>query len=143
MRAYVSGLFSQPVDVVWRLVGDFHAMADWVPTIARADQEGSGVGSVRVLLRQDGGVVRERLVGYDEPDRHLCYEFAGPHGFAVRCFRGTVRLRPVTSTGETFLEWFADFDADAADEAELTVTFEAIFGGLLDALRERLDDTAV
>lgn len=143
MRVYVSDVLSHPVDTVWRLVGDFHSMAGWVPTLTHAEAEGpAGVGSIRVLHRQDGGVVRERLVGQDDRDRRLCYEFAGPHRFAVRDYRGTIQLRPVTSSGGTFLEWYADFDVDTADEDTMRTTFESIFVALIGALRRHLDADA-
>lgn len=142
MRAYVSCVLSHPVEAVWQVLGDFHAIDEWVPSIASAEVDGAAgrgsVGSVRILYRSDGIEVRERLVGYDERDHRFSYEFAGPHRFPLRRFLATVRLRPVTSTGQTFLEWFADFDADESDEQGLTSTFESIYGALIEALCEHL-----
>jgi len=60
---------------------------------------------------------------------------------AVTSARGTlvstIRLAPVTETDGTFIEWFAEFDSEAADEAELMSLFgDGVFGAGLSALRE-------
>lgn len=146
MRAYVSCVLSQPVDEAWRVLGDFHSIAEWAPTIVRSEVDGtpgrSSVGSVRVLHRKDGAVIRERLVSYDDHSRCLSYEFSGQSRFGVRRLVATIGLRPVTSSDGTFLEWFADFDADEADEDEMRATLESVYVGLIDALRHHLDHLA-
>jgi hypothetical protein len=46
-------------------------------------------------------------------------------------------VTPVTASGEAFVEWWAELDADAADEERLTDLFaNAVFGSGIEALRE-------
>lgn len=142
MRACASAVSAHSADDVWQVLGDFHGMPVWLPSLQRGDVEGDGgrgaVGSVRVLHRVDGTVVRERLVGHDERGRFYHYEFAGPHSFPVRAFRGTVAVRPVTAGGGSFIEWLCDFDADAADEQTAVDTFTGLYTRLIDALLAHL-----
>ena len=51
-----------PADVVWALIGPYGSISSWMPGIASADVEGSGVGAVRVLTTDDGGKIAERLL---------------------------------------------------------------------------------
>ena len=49
-----------------------------------------------------------------------------------------MQLAPVTDTGQTFGEYWAEYDAEASDEAELTPFFtDAVFVGGLTGLQKR------
>jgi hypothetical protein len=141
--AYVSATIEADIDTVWSVLHDFHGIAGWVGRIRSAEPEdGSGpaaVGSTRRLTMQpDGRVVRERLVHYDAPGHRYSYEFAGEQPFPVRAYRGTVHLLPVTLSGTTFVEWYGEFDCDAAVADRLTTAFTGIYAGFLDDLRAHL-----
>jgi hypothetical protein len=44
----------------------------------------------------------------------------------------------VTDTGHAFMEWWSEFDADAADEEQLTGVFAGgVYGGGIAALQKR------
>ncbi|WP_019816332.1 SRPBCC family protein [Saccharomonospora saliphila] len=130
-RPYASGIVPGHIDEVWRRVRDFDGLPAWHPAIAGSEIEpgpGAGeVGAVRRLTLADGGVVRERLLALDDVDHSYAYSMLdGP--FPIRSYVSTIRLAPVTATGDTFVEWWADYDADAADEEKLTTTFaEGVF----------------
>ncbi|GGJ67526.1 hypothetical protein GCM10010121_092790 [Streptomyces brasiliensis] len=71
-----------------------------------------------------GGLARERLVSMDAHDRSYRYEFppdAIP--FPVRTYVATIRVRPVTSSVHTFVEWYGDYDCDADVEDEMREAF--------------------
>lgn len=116
------------VDAVWRVVRDFDGLPAWVPPItastledgARPDQ----VGAVRHLTLGDGGTVRERLVALDDRERSLTYAIV-ESPFPVQDYRSTIRVLPVTSSGECFVTWSVLFDCDL-DQAE---RLSAFFGG--------------
>jgi hypothetical protein len=141
--AYVSAIIEADIDTVWSVLHDFHGIDGWVHRIRSAEPEdGAGpaaVGSTRRLTMQpDGRVVRERLVHYDAPGHRYSYEFAGEQPFPVRAYRGTVHLLPVTLSGTTFVEWYGEFDCDAAVADRLTTAFTRIYAGFLDDLRAHL-----
>jgi hypothetical protein len=142
-RAYFSLVLAEPIDAVWLVVADFHGIGKWVSRIRGSTSEfGSGpgaVGTVRWLdLEPDGRQVGERLVRYDESARLYSYEFVEPKPFPVRSYRGTLHLLPVTTTGSTFLQWYGDFDADAADVEQLTSSFIAIYAEFASNLADYL-----
>jgi hypothetical protein len=140
-RPYASALVPTGADELWQLVRDFTGLAEWHPGIESSEIEGPGsadtVGCVRCLTLPDGGVVRERLMALDDTERSYTYDILDSP-FPVRRYRATIRVAPVTSTGEAFVEWWSEYDADAADEADLTATFaDAVYGTGLGALRDR------
>ncbi|WP_019854654.1 SRPBCC family protein [Actinopolyspora mortivallis] len=140
-ESYASIVIAAPARRVWQWFGDFGGLAQWHPGIAELEMEdGAGpreVGAVRRLWLGDGTRVRERLVALDEVGHSHTYEMLeGP--FPIRSYRATVRVRPVTATGESFAEWWARYDADAEREAELDRTFaEGVFATGLAELARR------
>ncbi|ASU78279.1 SRPBCC family protein [Actinopolyspora erythraea] len=137
-ESYSSALVDAPVERVWRVFGDFAALADWHPAITAGEIEQNSspfvVGAVRKLWLADGSTVRERLVSFDSVRCSYGYEMLeGP--FPVRNYRATVRVTPVTATGATFAEWSAHYDADADQVVELDRVFrEDVFAAGLAAL---------
>lgn len=126
-RAYFSAIVPAPVDEVWPVLGRFESIADFVAKLSAGELEGGTgpvVGAVRRLTLTAGGQARERLVSMDARDRSYTYEFPlGSNPFPVRSYLATIRVRPVSSTGETFVEWYGDYDCDAAAEAEMREAF--------------------
>lgn len=140
-RPYASSVINAPADAVWSLLRDFAAIADWHPAIDTCEIEPGPAsplpGTVRHLTNPLG-VFRERLLSLDDAERSYTYEFL-ESPFPVRRYRSTIRVAPVSDTGAAFVEWWAEYDADAADEKRLTETFaDAVFGGGLRAVREHL-----
>jgi hypothetical protein len=141
--ACVSTTLDHDVDAVWAVVGDFHGLPAWIGRIRSGEAEGGSgrgpVGSVRRLtLEPEGRVARERLVRYDEPGRSYSYEFADAIPFPVGAYRGNVRVLPITDSGATFIEWYGEFDCDAAILEEITAIFKAIYTEFLEDLRAHL-----
>ncbi|GAA3356244.1 MULTISPECIES: SRPBCC family protein [Saccharopolyspora] len=139
-RSYASRVVPAAADEVWALVRDFGGLPRWHPGIGSSEVESGAspaeLGAVRRLVVGDGGVVRERLVGLDDAARSCTYEITeGP--FPVRSYRSTIRVLPITATGESFVEWYADYDAEAAHEAQLDEIFGGgVFGAGLKALAD-------
>lgn len=142
-RPYASGVVAAPVDKVWARVRAFGDLPDFLAAIGHCELvEGvdGQVGAVRRLTLAAGGdPFDERLLALDDPGRTLTYAFTGANPFGVRRYVSTVRVSPVTDTGESFVEWWAEYDADAGQEAELDRTFaQDVYGGGIAGLRELL-----
>ena len=140
-RPYASGVVAASADDVWARVRDFDGMPGWHPGIKtselRSGGSGAEVGAVRRLGLGGDAFVEERLVTLDDGDRSYTYEFTDPGPFAARRYVSTIRVAPVTDTGHAFVEWWSEFDADAADEAGLSETFAgAVYAGGIKALQE-------
>lgn len=137
---YSSAIIPATADEVWALVRDFNGMPAWHPAVKQSELEkgtdGTTIGAARKLTLGDGGIVRENLVAMNDHDRRFTYEIT-ESPFPVRRYVSTLRIAPITATGEAFGEWWADYDADGADEATLTDTFaNAIYGAGLAALQK-------
>ena len=120
---------------------DFGGLARWHPAIEHGElirgATGFEIGAQRRLTLGDGGVVVEQLVALDDRAHALTYEIL-ESPFPVRRYVSTVRLAPVTATGQTFGEWWVDFDADATHEGDLVDLFaNGVFGAGLAALAEK------
>lgn len=139
-RPYASAVIPAPVEQVWDVARDFGALSGWHPAIEASSLDsgtGAEVGAVRRLILGDGGVVVERLLRLDDVDRLCTYEIL-ESPFAVRRYVATFTFAPVTDTGQTFGQWWAEYDAEAADEAELTAFFaDGVFAGGFGGLQKR------
>ena len=135
-EALASAIIPAGAADVWAVVRDFDGLPRWHPAIASSELEtpGDSVGAVRRLTLGDGGEVREVLIALDDTARSLTYEIL-TSPFPVRLYRSTIRVVPVTTTGESFVEWRVVFDCDS-DDAERLVEFfgQGVFGGGLTGL---------
>lgn len=139
-RPYASAVVPADPDDVWRLVRDFDGLPGWHPAISASELStgtAAEVGAVRELTLADGGVVVERLVTLDDAARSCTYEIL-QSPFAVRRYVATIRVTPVTESGQTFVEWWSEYDADSGAEAELSALFaNGVYAAGLSALRTR------
>jgi hypothetical protein len=128
-------------DDVWQIVRQFNGLADWHPMINESKIESGSaqeVGAVRRLTLGDGSQVAERLLTLDDDDRSYTYAFTDPGNMPVRSYKSTVRVAPITSTGQAFVEWWAWFDSESAVEADMSRTYsEGVYGSGIAALAER------
>ncbi|MEV0068114.1 MULTISPECIES: SRPBCC family protein [unclassified Amycolatopsis] len=142
-RPYASGVVAAPVEKVWAQVRAFGDVSAFLPAVGHseiADGVDGQVGAVRRLTLDAGGdPFDERLLVLDDPGRTLTYAFTGANPFGVRRYVSTVRVSPVTDTGESFVEWWAEYDADAGQEEELDRTFaQDVYGSGIAGLRKLL-----
>lgn len=139
-RPYASAVVPADADDVWQLVRDFDGLPGWHPAISASELStgtAAEVGAVRRLTLADGGIVVERLLTLDDAARSYTYEILDSP-FAVRRYVSTIRVAPVTESGQAFVEWWAEYDADSGDEAELSALFaDGVFAVGIAALRER------
>ncbi|MFI5615032.1 SRPBCC family protein [Amycolatopsis sp. NPDC051903] len=140
-RPYASGVVAAPADQVWARVRAFGDIPDFLAAIGHSEivQGTDGqVGAVRRLTLADGGdPFDERLLVLDDPGRTLTYTFTGANPFGVRRYISTVRVAPITDTDQSFVEWWAEYDANADQEEELTQTFaQGVYGTGIEGLRK-------
>ncbi|MFE6889048.1 SRPBCC family protein [Streptomyces sp. NPDC057694] len=123
-------------DQVWSLIGGFDALPDWLPYISASTAlEG---GRVRSLTNPDGDVIVERLVGFDEAERHYSYAILDAP-FPVDGYLSTIRVHTVPGREDLAeVQWSGRFHAKGATEDEVVELFTGIYADGLDALHEAL-----
>jgi len=126
-----SAVVPADAETTWQVVRDFDGLPGWHPAIAGChleDGPADRIGAIRNLTLADGGAVREILVEIDDRERSLTYAILDSP-FPVDDYRSTIRVVPVTSTGESFVSWSVRFDCDRADSERLSAMFsEDVFG---------------
>lgn len=141
-RPYASGVVAAPAYRVWALLREFNGLPGYMPGLDRSElvegQEGQ-VGAVRRLTLAAGGdTFEERLLALDDAQRTCSYAFRGANPFGVRRYVCTVRVSEITDTGDAYVEWSAEFDADEAQEEELTRSFAGSYAGGIEGVRKVL-----
>jgi hypothetical protein len=120
----MSAVIDAPVEIVWSVLRDFNAIPNWFEPIVKSEIEngkaGDQTGVIRRMTLADGMVAHEQLTGMSEPDYSVTYGVLSKSPVASNV-TGRFRLRPITETGQTFIEWGHEFEpepghADAARE---------------------------
>lgn len=116
IKAYSSTVMALPVDRVWERVRDFNGLPNWHPAATDSrieDGHANGeVGCIRNFALTDGsGRIRETLLSISNPDRSLTYDMLpdGPLPFVN--YVAVMRFSEITSSRETFAQWWAEFEA--------------------------------
>ncbi|CAM5282537.1 hypothetical protein SALBM135S_08668 [Streptomyces alboniger] len=139
-HTFTSAVVPAAADTVWRIVRPFDGLAAWHPAIDTSVLKEGGpttVGSLRQLRFADGlTVVTERLTALDDTARAFTYELV-EHPFPVRRSVSTLRVTPITDTGEAFVEWWADSLEDTVDSAGAQALVRELYGSGLSALQRR------
>jgi ribosome-associated toxin RatA of RatAB toxin-antitoxin module len=141
-KSYASAVINASADTVWSYVRDFANLDEWLPSIETCDVQddmpADQIGAIRRLTALGGDAVfHERLVSFDDEERSYAYEFVDSP-LPVRNYRSQIRVAPVTDSGQAFVEWWGDFDADEKDlEAMRGFFTTGVYGSGLEALRKR------
>ena len=140
-KAYYSTVFEQPAGEVWKIIRDFNNYAVWVHGEGTSEIEdgrsGDSVGAVRSVLYRERRI-RQRLLAQSDIECFQTYEFAGPATLPMTDFKATLRVTPVIDGNRAFVEWWANFDCEAAARAELTQTLAGWFEIWLESLRDAM-----
>jgi hypothetical protein len=138
VKVYVSSVIDAPIDRVWARIRDFNALPSWVPVVVDSRIEdglpSDRIGCVRNFSLDDGGNLREQLLGLSDHDHCFTYNIlVSPMG--VENYVATLKLTRITDGDRTFAEWWADFDCEAGREQELqddigNNVFQAAFDNL-------------
>ncbi|MGW2225045.1 SRPBCC family protein [Streptomyces formicae] len=123
-------------DKVWSLIGGFDALPDWLPYIPESTAlEG---GRVRRLTNPDGDVIIERLVDFNEAERHYSYAILQAP-FPVGGYVSTLRVHTVPDRDDVAeVQWSGRFTPVGATEEEVVDLFTGIYADGLDALHAAL-----
>lgn len=122
----------QSPDRVWRLIGGFGSLPDWLPYIP--ESELSEGGRVRRLTNQDGGVIVERLQAFDHDARSYSYAIEEAP-FPVTGYLSTLRVHTVPGSPDlSRVEWSGTFTPVGVSDTDAEGLFHGIYADGLAAL---------
>lgn len=116
---------------VWRLVGGFGALPDWLPYITTSEL-GEG-GRTRRLTNPDGEVIVERLLIFDEDGRSYSYAILQAP-FPVTDYVSTLRVSAKSNDAGSRVIWSGHFTPRGVSAADATQLFQGIYDAGLAAL---------
>ncbi len=119
-----------PANTVWRLIGGFDSLPDWLPYIPKS--EASEGGRVRTLANPAGEAIVERLMAFDEAGRSYSYAILSAP-FPVTGYRSTLRVVDVAK-GNARVEWSGEFTPVGVSNEEASTLFRGIYEDGLKAL---------
>lgn len=126
---------SSPPDVVWRVIGGFNSLPDWIPAIRHSEL--SDGGRVRHFTLPDGQSCAERLVSFDDAARTYTYAIVqGP--FPIVDYISTLRVYDVNGGKASRVEWRGSFTPNGVSEQEAARIVQGIYDGGLKSLANSL-----
>ena len=120
----VSRDYVASADSVWELLGDFSALASWLPGVSACAVDRAGAGAIRHVSLMDGSMVKEELVALDNKARSCSYRIVEAPGITADTDYVATLLVVPTGTG-CRVEWSARFQADPAYPAEKVTKAQA------------------
>jgi len=119
-RVWQSTILDAPIAQVWRIVRPLDFIYN--PRVSTVELEGEDVredtvGGERTVYYFDATKQRIRLLELSDQRNELSWEVVSSEpAISVLSVIHTVRLRRVTETNKTFIEWTTDFSKDASNE---------------------------
>ncbi|MGC4051243.1 MAG: SRPBCC family protein [Paludibaculum sp.] len=133
-HAYASLHVPESPDEVWRLIGGFGSLPDWLPYIPGSDlSEG---GRVRRLTNQGGETIVERLEEFDNRTRSYSYSILQAP-FPVTGYLSTIRVEAADGSGSR-VEWAGRFTPQGISDDQASKLFQSIYEDGLKALASSL-----
>jgi polyketide cyclase/dehydrase/lipid transport protein len=106
---------------IWKIVGEFCAIQQWHPAVAKCEETKEGDVTFRTLTLKDGGKIKEKLTGTE--DLAYTYEIVGSP-LPVKNYRSKLWLEVDDEPNRSVIYWQSDFDAadgKSDEEAEKTI----------------------
>lgn len=140
-NVYVSAMLAAPAARVWGLMAPFDRLADWHPafksSVITNGVPANLVGAERLLTLQDGGEIRERLLGMSEFKRTCVYTILSSP-LPISEYVATMRVTPVTMGDRAFVEWWSCFEAAPADREAMVNLIKGVYEAGIEAVAKKL-----
>jgi hypothetical protein len=119
-EVYVSAIIDASLEKVWEVIRDFNALPHWHPLVATSriedDRPADAIGCIRNFqVAGSGETIREQLLALSEVEHFYTYSIL-ESPLPVKDYVATLRLRRITTTGQTFAEWQSKFETPPGDE---------------------------
>ena len=121
-KVSLSAKLPAPAAKVWKIIGGFNALPDWLPPV-KASKLDAG-GKVRTLDLAGGGTVTEKLETLDDEKHVYSYSITNSP-LPVANYLATIK---VSEDGEgSTIEWSSEFSPAGASETEARKVIEDVY----------------
>ncbi len=115
-----------PAQTVWATIGNFNALADWHPGIARSEQTTAEDGAtVRRLTLSGGGTIIERLERKSDTERVYTYSIL-ESPLPVANYTSSLAVREEGGNRCT-VEWSSEFEPSGAPQSQAEQVIRGIY----------------
>ncbi|KJD45932.1 SRPBCC family protein [Paenibacillus terrae] len=131
--AHASTTIKIPVsaDQVWQLIGGFHSLPGWLPSISSSElSEG---GRIRHLTDVDGVTIVERLEVFNDKERFYTYSIL-KSSFPVTDYQATIQVHESAIGKSSLVEWSGSFTPVGISDEEAENLFLEMYENGLKAL---------
>lgn len=121
---------------IWQLIGQYNGLPEWHPLIIQSELEGSGsdYGDLRILTLNDGGVVIEKLLSYDNQTMQYSYEIIDSL-LPVENYQATIKIEAVQEWAK--FSWSSSFSAKGTSHVEAIELIKGVYQAGIDNLIKR------
>jgi uncharacterized protein YndB with AHSA1/START domain len=132
-EVHITRDFDKPADEVWDLIGDFHGIHKFNPTIQPT--ESLDGGTARKIVMGPNAIV-ERLV--EQTDRSYTYSMDDDGPLPVKNYRSTLSVKDAGG-GKSTVDWKGTFDpADPNNTDGAVQIVTMVYTGGLDSIEKTL-----
>jgi carbon monoxide dehydrogenase subunit G len=111
-------------DIVWSVVGQFNALAQWHPAVEKSEEKQEKGARIRTLNLVGGGVIAERLENADNDARSYSYSIQDSP-LPVENYRARITVR-ADNVG-CAVEWSSEFEPKGVTEGDATAAIQGIY----------------
>jgi Polyketide cyclase / dehydrase and lipid transport len=119
---------------IWAIMGEFCAIKDWHPAVAKCEETKEGDVTFRTLTLKDGGKIKEKLISTE--DLAYTYEIVeGP--LPVKNYKSKLWLEVDDEPNRSVILWQSDFDANGKSDDEATKVITGILKDGVKGIKEK------
>ncbi|HEY8086171.1 MAG TPA: SRPBCC family protein [Methylophilaceae bacterium] len=145
LKAEESVQIKAPADKVWAKISNFNDLGAWHPAVKSTELvsgENNKVGAMRLLTLQDGGTIKEKLLGYNSKKMTFKYTIiesvlpVSSYVSSVTVTANKDNTSKVVWKGSFKRKDLSDKPAAGQDDETATKTITSVYRGGLDNLKK-------
>jgi hypothetical protein len=124
-----------PAQTVWNVIGNFNALAQWHPAVAKSEESKESGATVRKLTLHGGGTIVERLEKKSDDDQSYSYSIL-ESPLPVSGYSSKIQVSRGQSGSSCTVEWSSEFEAAGVPENEAAKVIRGIYEAGLQNLQK-------
>ncbi len=120
-------------DEVWKLIGGFNDLPDWLPPIEKSTLDEAG--KIRHLSLAGGGEIVELLEEHNDEERYYRYSIIDSP-LPLSNYVATLRVHAQGGGAHSIVDWSSNFNADGAPDEEAIAPVKGVYQAGFDQLQK-------